>query len=302
MVSTGAASPWASANDRVNVISFVNELLLDPDRASAFDFDGLMWPVTVANEALVLGAERSTIATLDLDPRVRAFVAEPRVYIVSLGGSPDVPTVATDLVHDPVASLDEPGAPAGSAAHAELWYGAVQAATETEFLRTLMSGFGGGTVESVSTASREELATFDDVADPELAGAPPPLAAAIGAGQIAIVPGEPATAQGWWVIDPRDGTTRSVGRDGRGWGESASLGRGGRPISTPSGDPGRFQYKPTGSGTPAPTCTAANEYTTPIGCVSLPGALAFWGFYAVVTLSFAWSVNLLWQDAIGYQP
>ena len=301
MISTGAASPWQSANDRVDVISFVNELLIDPERVRDYDFDGQLWPVTVANQALVLGAERTTVHALDADPRVRAFVAEPRVTIVTMSGPPDLPIVTTDLVHDPVAILDEPGSPAGSAARAEVWYGALQSAAETEFLRGLMSGFGGGTVESVSTASSAELVAFDDVADPALVGAPTSLVEAIDAGLVAVVPGEPSAALGWWTVDPRDGTTRSVSRDGRGYGASASLGRGGKPISTPSRDPNRFQYKPTGR-TPAPTCTAANEYTTPIGCVSLPGALAFWGFYFAVTLSFAWAVNMLWQDLIGYTP
>jgi hypothetical protein len=118
---------------------------------------------------------------------------------------------------------------------------------------------------------------------------------------VAVVPGDPASAAGWWTVDPRDGTTRSVSVAGAGFGESASIGRGGRPISTPSGDPNRFKYRPTGR-TPAPTCNAANEYTTPIGCVSLPAAVAFWGLYAVVGLTIAWGVNCLWQDAIGYQP
>ncbi len=35
MVSVGAASPWLAAQDRVDVISFANELLLDPDAASS---------------------------------------------------------------------------------------------------------------------------------------------------------------------------------------------------------------------------------------------------------------------------
>lgn len=300
MVSAGAASPWLSATDRVNVISFVNELLLDPEVAHGYDFDGQLWPVTVANQALVLGAERSTIEALDGDPGVRAFVAEPRVYIVTMSGSPELPSVTTDLVHDPVALLDEPGAPTGAAARGEVWYGAVQAAAETEFLRGLMSGFGGGTIESVSTASAAPLAVFDDVADAALLGAPRSVLAALDAGLVAIVPGEPPAARGWWLVDLRDGTTRSVSEDGRGYGISAGVGRGGKPISTPSGDPNRFTYKPTGR-TPAPTCTAANEYTTPIGCVSLPGALAFWGISSVVWFGFAWTVNMLWQDAIGYQ-
>jgi hypothetical protein len=299
MVSTGAASPWLNANDRADVISFMNELLVDPEAVSAYDFDGLLWPVTVANQSLVLGAERATLEALEADPRVRAFVAEPRVYIVTMSGTPDLPIVTTDLLHDPVAVLDETGAPAGSAAQAEVWYGALQAAAETEFLKRLMSGFGGGSVESVSTASAAELVAFDDPSDPALVGAPTSLLAAIDAGLVAVVPGEPAAAPGWWTVDLRDGTTRSVGREGRGWGRSASSGRGGKPISTPSRDPNRFKYKPTGR-TPAPTCTAANEYTTPIGCVSLPGALAFWGVSAVVTVGFAWAVTMLWQYAIGY--
>ncbi len=231
---------------------------------------------------------------------MRAFVSEPRVFIVTISGDPDAPAVSTDLAHDPVRILGEPGAPAGASARAELWYGAVEAAAETEFLRSVMRGFGGGAVESVSTASRSELSAFDEADAAELATAPASLRAALADGLVAVVPGDPASAAGWWTVDPRDGTTRSVSASGMGYGTSASIGGGGRPISTPSGDPGRFKYRPTGR-TPAPTCNAANEYTTPIGCVSLPAAVAFWGLYAVVGLTIAWGVNCLWQDAIGYQ-
>jgi hypothetical protein len=300
MVSSGASSPWLNANDRVNVISFLNELQLYPDAIGAFGFGDQLWPITVANQALVLGAERSAIAAIDAAPSVRALVAEPRVYVVSWRGSPDRPLVTTDLVHDAITVLEEPGAPAGSAARAELWYGALQAAAETEFLRVLMSGFGGGTVESTSTASAARLTAFDRPADPALDGAPASLLAALDAGQVVIVPGEPSTAPGWWTVDPRDGSTRSVDRSGRGWGGGAGAGsRGGKPISTPSGDPNRFKYKPTGR-TPTPTCTRANEYMTPIGCVSLPAAIAFWGLGGLTAVGFAWGATLLWQAAIGY--
>jgi hypothetical protein len=251
----------------------------------------------VANQALVLGAERSAIAAIDADASVRALVAEPRVYIVSLRGSPERPFVTTDLVHDTITVLEEPGASPGSAARAELWYGALQAAAETEFLRVLIGGFGGGTVESTSTISAGRLTAFDRAADPALVGAPASLLSALDGGLVVIVPGEPATARGWWTIDPRDGSTRSVDRTGRGWGGGG--GRGGKPISTPSGDPNRFKYKPTGR-TPTPTCTRANEYATPIGCVSLPAAIAFWGLGGLTAVGIAWGATMLWQYAIGY--
>jgi hypothetical protein len=88
MVSVGAASPWLAARDRVDVISFANELLLDPDAASSFDFDALFWPIAVTDQALVLGSERTSIASIDAADDVRAFVSEPRVFIVTISGDP----------------------------------------------------------------------------------------------------------------------------------------------------------------------------------------------------------------------
>jgi hypothetical protein len=299
MVSTGASSAWSQANDLVNVVSFLNETLLYPETLDAFDLYGRIWPVTVANQALVHGAERSTIAAIDAEQDVRAFVAEPRVTIVSFGGSADSPIVTTDLLHDRLAVLEDPGASPGAAARAELWYGALQAATETEFLRRLMAGFGGGDVTSTSTESDRRMTAFDDPADRALVGAPPSLLSAIEAGLFVVVPGEPSSATSWWTVDPIDGSTRSVDRSGLGWGVGAGGGRGGKPISTPSGDPNRFKYKPTGR-TPTPTCTRANEYSTPIGCVSLPAAIAFWGLGGLTAVGFAWGATMLWQWAIGY--
>jgi hypothetical protein len=296
MVSTGSSSTWRSVNDQVAVVSFMNELLVEPDWASAYDFDALFWPVALTNQQLVLTAERLAIPALEGGGTLAAFVAEPRVTVVTLGGDPDAPTAVTDLLHDRVAVLAPAGAAPGGAARAELWYGALQAATETEFLRGLMRGFGSGTVESVSTATAADLTAFTGADDERLVGAPAALRSDLASGLIAVVPGDPADAPGWWTVDQTDGTTRSVDRGGLGWGRSASSGRGGRPISTPSYDPNRFKSPAA----PAPTCTGANEYTTPIGCVSLPGAIAFWGVSAAVAVAITWGVTVLWQNAIGY--
>src|SRR5205814_1933002 len=38
----------------------------------------------------------------------------------------------------------------------------------------------------------------------------PGLAAAATAGQIVIVPGDPASARTWWTVDPASGETRSI--------------------------------------------------------------------------------------------
>ncbi|CAN5789055.1 hypothetical protein BH23CHL8_BH23CHL8_24070 [soil metagenome] len=296
MVSTGSSSTWRSVNDQVAVVSFMNELLVEPDWAPAYDFDALFWPVALTNQQLVLTAERLAIPALEGGGTLAAFVAEPRVTVVTLGGDPDAPTAVTDLLHDRVAVLAPAGAAPGGAARAELWYGALQAATETEFLRGLMRGFGSGTVESVSTATAADLTAFTAADDARLVGAPAALRSDLASGLIVVVPGDPADAPGWWTVDQTDGTTRSVDPGGLGWGRSASAGRGGRPISTPSYDPNRFKSPAA----PAPTCTAANEYTTPIGCVSLPGAIAFWGLSAAVAVAITWGLTVLWQNAIGY--
>lgn len=119
---------------------------------------------------------------------------------------------------------------------------------------------------------------------------------------MAVVPGDPATAIGWWTIDPSDGSTRSVSRTGLGFGDYGGI-QGGYPPSKPNTGPRYDITRPSRAArptAPAGTCTAANEYTTPIGCVSLPGAIAFWGTGIVVWGVGAYCSTILWQYWIGY--
>ncbi|MET0773351.1 MAG: hypothetical protein ABWZ82_09720, partial [Candidatus Limnocylindrales bacterium] len=84
-VSTGAADARAHQVWRQIAALFSELLQLDPEAAASYGFPMATLPMTVADETLVLASERLIRDGVDRSPMVRAFVAEPRVYLTSVG-------------------------------------------------------------------------------------------------------------------------------------------------------------------------------------------------------------------------
>ena len=145
------------------------------------------------------------------------------------------------------------------------------------------------------------------------AGAAPSLAGALESGLVAIVPGDPATATTWWTVDPTDGSTRRhrVARARRCRGERPhrrathdvqggwTPGGGGYVNSAQSGvryviNPNTLEtegvirngqyYRYTRGAPSARTCTGGNDYSTLLGCVSIPMALVIGTVTVVITM------------------
>ena len=136
MISTGSASARDYAALRGLVADFVAGELLGQEEPS-FSFADLLWPVAATDQALVVASERGVVPSLADAPGWRAFVDAPRVYLASFG--PDDADgglrFETDLLLDGVALLAPPGEAAGASRLRQLWYGALQTALESEFVR-----------------------------------------------------------------------------------------------------------------------------------------------------------------------
>ena len=154
MVSTGGMSPWWHTVRQGHAIEFVNRLLQDQGSAASYSLPELLLPFAVANEGLVLASERSIVPSLASGNGLVAFVAEPRVFVVSLGLGSGEPTSAqgsTNLMHDQVRVLGAEGSE-HAAARRQLWYGTLETALETEqAMRIAANGGEGASVQSVST-------------------------------------------------------------------------------------------------------------------------------------------------------
>ncbi len=213
MLSTGGSSPRAYAWQQAVAAQTTAVDANQPTQTDA----GLAVtyaPVGVADETLVIASEQRTIPAID-DAQVRAFVARPRVYISSWSedtGDSSRVVALTDLAIDHVRTLPHADAPSDAAARHQLWYGALQAALETEHALDGAVAFDPGTLTmaGVSLGMTQPLTvlTGDDAAALP-SGTAPGLVAALAAGSTVVVPGDPGVASSWWQI-AADGGTRSI--------------------------------------------------------------------------------------------
>lgn len=308
LISTGGASPRAHAIARAFAASFAATELLSDDAGSTYPLGDLLLPLVVADQTLVVAAERAIVDGLAADG-VRAFVGRPRVYLASLLPFPDVPDApdatarVIDLALDGVEVAVAADAPSDTAARHRLWYGALQTALETE--ATLQAARAldpeTATVDSVSLAMAGAALRVVEPAD--LTGADgSALHGALAAGQVAVLVND---ATRFWTVDPASGATRSVfepglrvGFSGGGNGVNATFGGDARIVVDPA--TGRnLGY--TRNGTyyrytrpPPSRCSGGTEYVVLLGCVSLPASMtAGIATGVVVTAIVAWSIAVL---------
>lgn len=300
MVSTGGMSPWWYTVRQGHAIEFVNRLLQDQGSAASYSLPELLLPFAVANEGLVLASERSIVPSLASGNGLVAFVAEPRVFLVSLGLGSGEPTSAqgsTDLMHDQVRVLAAEGSE-HAAARAQLWYGTLETALETEqAMRIAANGGVGASVQSVSTLMGGPLTVLGpDLGAPSDLGIPGDLAAALREGRLVVVPGDPSTTLGWWTIAP-DGSTRSTRPGGAGWTRFISpdiTKRGTGPgVNTVDPETGRAVSGKLPGEPVAPRQCPRNEYMLIVVCVSIPGMIVLAGIGIMVTVIALWAVGVI---------
>ena len=304
LVSTGGASPRDHAIARAFAANFAGNELQAADAASNYGLGDLLFPLAVADQTLVVASERAIVDGLAA-PGLRAFVGRPRVFLASLLPYPDVPGGTArliDLALDGVEVAAPGGAAADATAHHRLWYGALQTAleTETSLQAARAVGHEDAGVDSVSLAMAGATLTVVAPSAVETATAPA-LRAALDAGQLAVLVGDPAR---FWAIDPVSGATSSViepgVRVGFTWGRNYvnSIVSGVRYVIEEAtgrtlgfikdGTYYRYTRKPPSR------CSPGTEYVVLLGCVSLPGSLSV-GITngVVVTAVVAWSIVVL---------
>lgn len=295
LVSTGSASPWWQEVRRGIAADFLDHTLADEATADERELGDLLYPLGVANAALVLGAERLSMPALGDAGRIRGFVAAPRVYLVALGQDPVAASdlgFGTDLLIDDVRVVAADESSATEGALATIWYGTLQAALETEDALGRAGGLGAAAHDLVGTslAMGQPLRVLDDATLGRAA-----LRDAVAAGAVAVVPGDVATSPVWWIIDARTGGTRAVLEPGTGgvhgrirWGtirhRPPVVHRGGGGGANthwlhPDGSIRRYPpgARPPGGqlqGPPPSRCGPGQEYVTILGCVSIPAAWA----------------------------
>ncbi|MCY7417539.1 MAG: hypothetical protein LH650_03410, partial [Chloroflexi bacterium] len=249
----------------------------------------------VANEAIAVASERAIGPAVDSLDGVRSFVGRPRVYVMSLGpgpGGPDSITIETDLLVDGIGTVVRAGSdPAGGPA-SQLWYGMLQGALETEFGRVVSRSLraDGRTSIGVSQTMDQPLSVVGFSEFGMLTGASQALIGAVSAGQLGVVPGDPATAAAWWTVDPGTGATRAViapglgGQFNSGYGTTPNYSNPGKVWEIPDYDKADrakkiLQARQNGK------CKRGNEYLILLGCVSIPVYWAIVGTFLVVVLS-----------------
>jgi transglutaminase-like putative cysteine protease len=212
MLSTGGSDPRGYAIDQGFAAQVAAWGANVPDTSDVL-LDRALAPAAASDQALVIASEQRLIPAVD-DEQVRAYVASPRIYLASRSIDPADPTrdiVLTDLMRDEIRTLTHPGAPTDAAARHQLWYGALQAALETEYMLSIASTLQpeGLTLQGVSFDMAQPLIVLDAAATVLPGAADEVLASTLAAGGLAIVPGDVSSASTWWQVGP-DGTTRSI--------------------------------------------------------------------------------------------
>jgi transglutaminase-like putative cysteine protease len=266
MVSTGGTDPRTYATD----LGFATKLAAwGAANAASLDDMSLneaLVPQAVSDQAIVVASEQRFISSID-DDQVRAYVAEPRVYLASRSLDPIDPTrwvQQTDIVRDGIRTLPRQDASADATARHQLWYGALAGAFETQYglANAAVLDPAARSLEGVSLEMSQPLSVQagPEVALPLAAG--PDLVSIIGSGGMAIVPGDVPSARTWWEV-ASDGTTRSVLAPRSGGFEGVgSKGSGYKVFPVPEADKPRDQRKQKDED------GNANEYGTVVNKVS----------------------------------
>ena len=295
LVSTGGADARLQAIDQGLSATFLAEELLVDGGTDGYPLSDILIPVAVANQALVVASERAVVPAVDAVDGLRSFIGRPRVYIASVGPTelgPDGVMFQTDLLVDGVNTIARAGADIAAAPASQVWYGVLQGALETEFGRALARGLQpeGRRTIGVSQAMGMPLEVIGVNEFGTLTSASPALVGAVAAGQLAVVPGDPNTAQAWWTVDATTGATRAVIDPGLG----GQFNSGGGTKAINSGQSQRYDIStPKKAKTlPKGKCDRGNEYLIIIGCVSTPVYWAIVTTFVVVVLS-AISIGIL---------
>lgn len=291
LLSTGGADASRHVDELGAAWAYVNDVLLDPELAERQQLSDLLRPLMIIDDQLVLASELVSVPALRDDGRIGAFVAAPRLYTVTFGPSdrPGQDLFRTDLALDGVRILADPSVPPSDVTARRLWYGALQSAIETQVVRDRTAGDDPSAVElaGASYDTAGALAVLDAAAIAGRTDLPAALIADVAAGGLALVAADATAPQTWWAIGP-DGMTRAMLAPsyGGGGGYSPSGARYGGVRNLPrvprgqsSGSGGVYDLsKPPRSPRNVPvgnTCRGGSEYTTILGCVSVPGALVF---------------------------
>ncbi|CAN5835962.1 hypothetical protein BH23CHL8_BH23CHL8_11740 [soil metagenome] len=276
MISTGAADPHLQATLRGVAAEFAGTDLAADEAAAVSSLGAILWPLMVIDRQIAVASERAIVPGMSDDVGV-AFIGRPRVYVASIGPDPVVAEAIRgriDLLIDDVSLLmRDPTDIRGSVAR-QIWYGALQAALETEVGLSLAGALEPSTrsIEGPSLRTTEPLTVYTPAdVDSLPPGSSPVLRAMTADGLITVVPGEVSGAATWWTIASGDGATRSILDPGLG-----GWFYGGRPAPTMGGGPvpvWRF-HKPVpvyyfpDPRKAAMACAGGNEYQTVDQCVA----------------------------------
>ena len=215
LVSTGGTDLREYAIERSVSADYVGTSLDSDLPIESYDLPGILWPVAIADQSLVVASEAAIVKGLEADGRVRSFVGEPRLTLMSAGRDARDGSVAyaTDLLVDGVSLLPGPAAVSGDLARRQLWYGALQTALETEIAirRATLLDPATRTIDGISLMGADGLRTLSaaDAASME-GGVPPSLQAALASGALVLAPEVAGRPQAWWTVDPRTGAARSI--------------------------------------------------------------------------------------------
>ena len=219
MISTGGASPLEMARLR---LSALDAALGSGGPASQQRPPGSpAWPLWLSDLTLVEGSERLVVGALDSAERGRAYVGEPRVFLGSWFPEPaaaDGMWRETDLLIDSVRILLPASTSARETASRQLQYGALQSALETETALQMAAAWDPAdrTIISTSLAMAGRLTVLAPSDLQRLpAGSAGALRKALRGGDLAVVPGEVATAAAWWTV-ARSGLVRAIVEPGGG--------------------------------------------------------------------------------------
>ncbi len=214
-ISTGGLDARSHQLVRSLAAQLTRTEVTQPDVAGELTFPLSALPAVIDDEELPLASEELIREGFSADPDVHAYVAHPRVFVNAGGAlqSGSGTWLLTDLLSDGVSVETKGGGPSDAAAQ-QIWYGALETALETQLTALRAQKLFKKSTETPVGASDAMSQRLSVVGAGDARSLPPSaspkLAQAVADGQIAIVPGDPASARAWWTIDPATGSTRSV--------------------------------------------------------------------------------------------
>jgi hypothetical protein len=254
MISTGGTSPLDMARLRLSALdASLGSGGPASQQAPPSSPASLLW---ASDLTLVEGSEMLVVRALDSTERGRAYVDAPRVFLGSWFPEPtgaDELSRETDLLIDSVRVLLPEPMSVREMAERQLQYGALQSALETETGLRLAAAWDPAdrTIVSTSLAMGSQLTVLAPSDVQRLpAGSAGALKSALRGGDLAVVPGDVATATAWWTV-ARSGFARAIIEPGAG---GFRVG----PVGGASGAGGRRPGQQGGRGRGG----AANEYGT----------------------------------------